>query len=149
MHYVKFQLSPGQQSPPGSIGIPIPDTNWIVWAGEDGSQFPSPALVHEDMTAEEIAAVQPKARCIYAAKKQLAVLLDEQQAITRAVVLVAMDEINLLRKWLVDYQAVVAAAANLTAIKTGVAALPAFQPRTKRQLIAAITDALDSGEATS
>lgn len=149
MYYVKFQLSPGQQSPVGSLGIVIPDTNWIVWAGEDGAEFPSPALVHEDMTADEIAAVQPETRTIYAAKKLIAVLLDEQQVITRAVVLVAMDEINLLRKWLLDYQSVVAAAANLAALKTAVASLPAFQPRTKQQLLAAITAALDSGKATT
>ena len=67
MQYIKFDLTPGQQSPVGSTGIAL-SSGWIVWVGEEGTfnenaifgtilpgdTQPSPTIIHQEMTSEEI-----------------------------------------------------------------------------------------------
>jgi len=124
------------------------DTDWLVWAGKDGEQFPDLSLVHKDMTSEEVASVQPMAMCIAAAKRRLESVLDDQQALIRVVALSALSEVNLLRSWLAAFKTEAAASVSLADLKTRVAGLPAMPDRTKAQLMKAIVSKLDSGEAT-
>jgi len=69
--YIKFKLTPGQMTPPGSSGTTISGTDYIVWVGEDinfnrmasfGTRLPgdiTPATLIDwaYMTEEEIAAL--------------------------------------------------------------------------------------------
>lgn len=133
MKYVKFRLQPGQQSPDGSTSRLIPGTDWIVWAGPDGSVFPAPAIENIDMTAEEIAAIQPDAVLAYEATSLLD-LIDAERALVRSVALAALDELNAIRSWLVSFKAAVATAASLSQLKESVALLPDTPDRTRLQL---------------
>lgn len=73
--YIKYKLSPGQQAPPGSTGVTISGTDYVVWVGEEEKYFnncasygtvlegditPSKLYVYEDMTPEEIIVFQKK-----------------------------------------------------------------------------------------
>ena len=62
MKYVKFKLTPGQQPPTDGkcLGVAVPGTDWLVWAGDDSDEFPVAAIERADMTAEEVASVQPQ-----------------------------------------------------------------------------------------
>ena len=50
------------------------------------------------------------------------------------MVLVALDEINVLREWLASFKTEVAAASSLSDLKTRIAGLPATPDRTAVQL---------------
>lgn len=65
----------------------------------------------------------------------------------RALALVALDEINILRQWLTSFKAEVAAAANLADLKTRIAGLPNTHDRTAAQLKTAIRNQIDAGNA--
>ena len=69
------------------------------------------------------------------------------RVVDRAIVLAAIDEINLLRTWITDFKVAVAGAASLAALKTAVAALPAVPQRTAVQAKSAIEDKIESGGA--
>jgi len=150
MEYVKFKLTPGQQPPSDGKcwGIAIPSTEWLVWQGEGADVFPSAALEHADMDAAEIASVQPQAITRAAAKAHLDAAMDAQQALLRALGLTTLAEVNIVRAWLVSFKTEVAAAVSLADLKTRIATLPATPYRTKAQLIQAIKNKLDTGEAT-
>ena len=64
----------------------------------------------------------------------------------RGTLLVAVDEINLLRQWLVAFKAEVAAATSLADLKTRVATLPNMPDRTVAQARNAIHAKIDAGE---
>lgn len=63
----------------------------------------------------------------------------------KAVLLTAIDEINLLREWITNFEAATAAATSLTDFKTRVAALPAMPDRTVQQAKTAIVNKINSG----
>lgn len=63
----------------------------------------------------------------------------------RALALITMDEINLLRQWVADFKGQVAAASSLADLKTRVAALPNTPDRTTTQLKQAIRNRIDAG----
>ena len=67
--------------------------------------------------------------------------------IVRAGDLVTEDEINILREWLMAFQAAVAGAASLAALKASVALLPALPDRTPAQAKAAIAAKITGGGA--
>jgi hypothetical protein len=60
-----------------------------------------------------------------------------------AVVVLTVDELNVLRDWLTQFKAAVAAAGTLAALKTSVAALPALPERTFAQVRTAIRGKID------
>lgn len=71
---------------------------------------------------------------------------DEQHAQNvafRAFVKLVVDENNLLRQWITDFKAAVAAAGSLGALKTGVAGLPNVPQRTYAQAKSAINNLVD------
>ena len=71
---------------------------------------------------------------------------DDQQAQNvafRAFVKLVVDENNLLRQWITDFKAAVAAASSLGALKTGVAGLPNVPQRTYQQAKTAINNLVD------
>lgn len=70
--------------------------------------------------------------------------LDELEAILRQVVVSTVRELNILRGWIVDFKAEVAAAGNLEQLKTGVAALPDLPDRTFAQFKTIIRNDLGS-----
>lgn len=76
-------------------------------------------------------------------------LLDEQAAVNRAILLVMMDEINLLRQRDVDRSIDVAAAANLADLKTRWAARAALPQRTANQIRPAVQAKITNGSADS
>ena len=63
----------------------------------------------------------------------------------RAVVAVAIDEINALRQWIVSFQAATAASTSLADFKTRVAALPTLNDRTLTQAKNAFIAKIQSG----
>lgn len=56
------------------------------------------------------------------------------------------DEINILRSWIVDFKAEVAAATSLVTLKTGVAGLPDLPDRTLAQLKTAIQNRISEND---
>lgn len=67
--------------------------------------------------------------------------------ITRALVLVTKDEINLLRQWVTDFKAAVAASTSLADLKTRVAALDSMPQRTAQQAKAAMLAKINDSES--
>ena len=67
--------------------------------------------------------------------------------LTRAVVLITMDEINNLRQWVMSFKAAVAAATTLADLKTRVAALSDTPDRTTAQLKTAVENKINAGTA--
>ena len=84
------------------------------------------------------------------ARTQATVLVSDPQAqlkVLRALMLTALDEINLLRERDVDRAADVAVATSLVDLKTRWAARPALAARTAVQLRTAITNKINAGDA--
>ncbi len=81
------------------------------------------------------------------AKADVASSTDAPAKVHRAVASVLIDELNILRLWITDFKAAVAAATSLADLKTRVAAItPASLPaRTLAQAKTAIAAAIDSG----
>lgn len=73
--------------------------------------------------------------------------IEEGAARDRGIVLVAVDEINLLRQWLTTFKAEVAAATSLADLKTRVAGLPNLPDRTPVQAKNAVTSKINAGGA--
>lgn len=65
--------------------------------------------------------------------------------VQRGAALVTMDELNLLRQWLVLFKATVAVASTLADLKTGVATLPNMPDRVATQIRTAIQTKITSG----
>lgn len=65
----------------------------------------------------------------------------------RAVVLAALDEINVLRSWIEGFKAAVAAAGTLAALKTAVAELPSLPERSATAARNAVVSKINSGGA--
>lgn len=71
----------------------------------------------------------------------------DQQLLLRSVALVACDEINLLRSWVSQFKAAVAASTSLADLKARVANLPDLPQRTPAQAKAAVVQKNTTGEA--
>ncbi len=67
--------------------------------------------------------------------------------LARAVSLVTLDEINLLRQWITSFKAAVAAASSLADLKTRVAALSNTPDRTPAQLRNAVRNRIETSDA--
>lgn len=65
--------------------------------------------------------------------------------IARAEAAVSVDEINLIREWIVSFKAATAAATSLANLQSRVAALPDMPDRTLAQFKTAIKNKIDSG----
>jgi hypothetical protein len=72
---------------------------------------------------------------------------DKLDKLIRGVLLVALDEINVIREWLVSFKAEVAAATNLANLQTRVATLPNMPDRTAAQLKTAVGNKISAGAA--
>lgn len=95
--------------------------------------------------AAETAAVQTSNRAAAAANIQG--VSAPEYVLMRAVVLATVSELNLLREWLVSFQAAAAAATSLANLQTRIAALPAMPDRNNAQVITAIVANINSGAA--
>lgn len=73
--------------------------------------------------------------------------VDDAAVRDRAIVLVAIDEINLLRQWITSFKAAVAASSSLADLKSRVAALANVPDRTVAQAKAAVTNKISAGAA--
>lgn len=71
--------------------------------------------------------------------------VQELNAAVVALALTALDELNLLRDWITQYKAAVAAAGTLAALKTSVAAMPNLPQRTRPQLMNAVKSKIIDG----
>jgi hypothetical protein len=69
----------------------------------------------------------------------------KEAAILRALAMIVLDENNLLRDWITQFQAATAAATNLANLQTRVAALPSVPQRTAVQLRDAIKKQVTDG----
>jgi len=72
---------------------------------------------------------------------------DYRDKVARAIVQEAVDEINLLREWIMSFKAAVAAATSLANLQTRVAALSDLPDRTLAQAKTAITNNITNGGA--
>ena len=68
--------------------------------------------------------------------------LEQAEDILRQVVIMTVGEINLLREWIVNFKAAVAAAGNLGQLQTAVEALPDMPDRTFAQVKQQLRDSL-------
>ncbi len=73
--------------------------------------------------------------------------MDPTGKVLRAFVLLLINELNVLRRWITAFKAQVAAATNLSNLQTRVAALPEMADRTAVQAQSALESAIDSGSA--
>lgn len=96
MKHIKFRLQPGQQSPVGSTGILIPDTDWIVWTGDDLSTFPDDRIEHFDMTDAEIKSIAPQALIL---REAMQIVLSENaiKLILKGIATVIQKKIRALK----------------------------------------------------
>lgn len=69
------------------------------------------------------------------------------QKLARAIALVALDEVNVIRSWLADFKTQVAASTSLANLQSRVASLPNTPQRTKAQLLTAVANRIDDGSA--
>jgi hypothetical protein len=69
---------------------------------------------------------------------------DAQGYALRGLALATMDEVNLLRQWIVAFKSEVAAASSLADLKARVAALPDLPDRTAAQIKPAIRARIDA-----
>lgn len=79
--------------------------------------------------------------------KELLASAEAYEKLTRAVVLITLDEINNLRSWIASFKTEVAASTNLANLQSRVAALPNMPARTITQLKTAIEAKIDAGTA--
>lgn len=63
----------------------------------------------------------------------------------KAIASVVIDELNVIRQWVMSFKTEVAAATNLADLKTRVAALPNLNDRTAAQARTAVKNAITSG----
>jgi hypothetical protein len=91
-------------------------------------------------TAPQITAAQNVIDTAPASSPQLTAqaLIDQMPIFEKAIVLTLIDELNLLREWIVAFKAQTAAATSLANLQTRVAALPDMPDRTVPQAIAAV-----------
>jgi predicted RNA-binding Zn ribbon-like protein len=96
MKHIKFRLQPGQRSPVGSTGILIPDTDWIVWTGDDLSAFPDDRIEHFDMTDAEIRSIAPQALIL---REAMQIVLSENaiKLILKGIATVIQKKIRALK----------------------------------------------------
>lgn len=109
----------------------VPPKYWKLTAGGDDI---------EEMTAGEKVAVDAaeSTSAIASAKASADAAIDGLDGYQlRAVAKLMIDEINVLRTWLRDFQSVIAAANNLSDVKTGVASLSGVPDRNLAQAKAA------------
>lgn len=69
---------------------------------------------------------------------EMQVQLDNAMAIEKGVAFATMDQLNLLRAWVVDFKAAVSNSTSLPNLQTRVAALPTFAPITTNGLKTAV-----------
>lgn len=115
--------------------------DWAPGATDPQKQAARDAVLAADLSDAEV-------RVLRAAAKTVATV--DGGALgkaLRAEALVIMDELNLLRQWLTDFKAQVAASSSLADLKTRVAALPNVPQRAKSQILTAIAAKLDSGDS--
>jgi hypothetical protein len=93
-----------------------------------------------DWTAPQISATENVINAAPADTLQLRAQfeVDNWPIVTKAIVLALIDELNLLREWIVAFKAQTAAATSLANLQTRVAALPDLPDRTVPQAIAAV-----------
>jgi hypothetical protein len=98
------------------------------------------AVTLPDLTEARRALIRTKA-------SELLDLDETDTTLLRALTLVIMDELNNLRQWITSFKAATAAATNLANLQTRVAALANTPDRIKSQIITAIKNKIDSGNA--
>jgi hypothetical protein len=114
---------------------------FVAW-----TQVPTPAQIAQVSAAVTAYVVPTEVEELRAqAKDHLTLNPSAEMKLLRATVGIMVDEINVLREWLTSFQAAVAAAATLAALKTSVAALTALPDRTLAQAKTALGAKLDTG----
>jgi hypothetical protein len=79
--------------------------------------------------------------------EDLVVKVDLHGRALRAVVLTALDEVNVLRDWVTQFKAATAAATSLANFQTRVAALPNLPQRTAAQAKSALLARINTADA--
>jgi hypothetical protein len=120
--------------------LPADRTDRDSWV-DDGTSVAVDAARKAGLAATLLAALRAEAKA----------LLDEARAaqykLTRAVVLVSLDEVNLLRQWITDFKAEVALASSLADLKARVATLDSLAQRTATQAKTAVRNRIDTADA--
>ena len=110
------------------------------WA-DDGAYWREGIVDYTDAEWDAILAAEKAARqAAEAVARAVEQNLDEYERRMKAVVLVLVDEINLLRGWITGFKAAVAASTSLADLKTRVAATAAMPDRTREQAKTAIAN---------
>ena len=108
---------------------------------DDGTNYTETLILYSDPEWDAIftqrAVAEAAAEAVSKAVEQN---LDEYERRMKAVVLVLVDEINLLRGWIAGFKAAVAASTSLADLKTRVAATAAMPDRTGAQAKTAIAN---------
>jgi hypothetical protein len=110
-----------------------------TWRG--GPDGAAQALIDGWDWTPRTAAERARARAV----ELLAAVADESAQRDRAVVLVALDEVNDLRAWVTQFKAAVAAASSLADLKSRVAALPNLPQRERDQAKGAVATKIAAG----
>ena len=112
--------------------------------------FPAEMSPQEKVDVDDAWAAQIQAETLASSRSGAKNSVDElspEGVRLRASLLVVMEEMNALRQWLASFKTEVAAATNLSDLKTRVATLPATPDRTALQLKTAIRGKIDGGFA--
>lgn len=139
--------------PPGVINV-----EWFVVTRGDGvavridtangqapTQAAQDAILNADVSAPAVTAREAVRLRTFATAAFQAIQNDAIR--DRAIVLVAIDEINILRDWITQFKSQVALASSLADLKTRVAALPNVPQRTATQAKTAVASKIDAGGA--
>lgn len=112
-----------------------------------GYELIDPANLRAGWTLEPDTAMADLLAALRGAAKEQLDAQSSSDALLRAVVLVLIDELNVLRQWLTAFKVQTAAATNLANFQLRVAGLPATTDRTAQQARDAIKTKLDAGDA--
>jgi hypothetical protein len=126
--------------------------SYLLGSGDQVEVYtPVDLTAGEQITLANVVAAHTPPTALEHLRAQAKRLLDEnaseQFKLTRAVVLVAMDEVNLLRQWVTDFKAQVALATSLADLKTRVAGLDNLPQRTAAQAKTAVRNRIDTADA--
>lgn len=111
----------------------------------DGWKDDGAAVVVDQARLDGVAAAALTA--LRSQAKQLFQAMEQSARRDRAVALVTLDEVNLLRDWVTQFAAAVAGATTYAAFKTAVASLPKLPQRTAVQARNAVLARIDTAEA--
>lgn len=141
-------IDPSPASTGSFVVVVRPDGVRVLLVTSSGGA-PTPAAVAAvaDADTSDAAVAARAVAAVRAVALSAFALAREDATRDRALALVTVDEINLLRQWLTAFKAAVAASTSLANLQTRVAALANLPDRTAAQAKAAVGEKIDAGAA--